>query len=776
MKLSTPLSDIKGVGEKTWLQLQAAGLVTAGDLIQFLPRTYEDYTKVSQISELHPGNVVVRGTISQISSRYVRRGLHVTTAVLSDGSGKVPMTWFNQPYRAKHLAGGGEWLVAGEFAFSQRRYQLLNPSVRSSEEVIESGNAIVPIYRQVSGLKSTQLRTFIEEIRPVITMLPELLPEQFVSHANLSTYADAMLALHFPENSSDVERGKQRIGFQELVELLYASELNRADNAALESYVIDFDLEAVKQFVAALPFRLTNDQRRAAWDIIQNFASGIPMNRLLQGDVGSGKTVVAGLAALVAARAGYQTAIMAPTELLARQHAETLAQLLEPFGVTVGLLIGSLHRKPKDQLKQQIAGGSIAVTVGTHALLQESVTFHQLGFVVIDEQHRFGVAQRQKLLAKSTVADNGATRRLQGEGKPLEFTSKGKVEGQAPPRAVLPHLLAMTATPIPRSLQLTVYGELEVSLLQEKPVGRKPIITKIISPTSRTGLLANVDKEIEQGRQVYVVCPLIEEQEGGGKKEEGRKSQDTPASGGSRRGNSQTTFSVRQKNSLGVDREPGPEESESTNKKSETFWETNVVAGNLELASVAAEYERLQKTALKHRRIGLLHGKMAADEKDAVMRRFVAREIDVLVSTTVVEVGVDVPNATVMIIEGAERFGLAQLHQLRGRVGRSEHQSYCYLVTTESKQTTSLRLRELEHSNDGFYLAEKDLELRGPGEIYGRMQHGQLNLQVASLADTRAIVAVKRAIAWAKENGIDLLQYEGMRERVERYRRLTTLN
>ena len=574
-------------------------------------------------------------------------------------------------------------------------------------------------------------------------MLPELLPEQFVSHANLSTYADAMLALHFPENSSDVERGKQRIGFQELVELLYASELNRADNAALESYVIDFDLEAVKQFVAALPFRLTNDQRRAAWDIIQNFASGIPMNRLLQGDVGSGKTVVAGLAALVAARAGYQTAIMAPTELLARQHAETLAQLLEPFGVTVGLLIGSLHRKPKDQLKQQIAGGSIAVTVGTHALLQESVTFHQLGFVVIDEQHRFGVAQRQKLLGKGSK---------------------------------MPHLLAMTATPIPRSLQLTVYGELEVSLLQEKPVGRKPIITKIISPTSRTGLLANVDKEIEQGRQVYVVCPLIEEQEGGGKKEEGRKSQDTPASGGSRRGNSQTTFSVRQKNSLGVDREPGPEESESTNKKSETFWETNVVAGNLELASVAAEYERLQKTALKHRRIGLLHGKMAADEKDAVMRRFVAREIDVLVSTTVVEVGVDVPNATVMIIEGAERFGLAQLHQLRGRVGRSEHQSYCYLVTTESKQTTSLRLRELEHSNDGFYLAEKDLELRGPGEIYGRMQHGQLNLQVASLADTRAIVAVKRAIAWAKENGIDLLQYEGMRERVERYRRLTTLN
>ncbi len=691
MKLSTPLDQIKGVGEKTWLQLQAAGLLTVGDLVEFLPRAYEDYTKVSKITELTPGNVVVRGRISAVASRYVRRGLHVTTAVLSDESGKVPLTWFNQPYRAKHLAGNSEWLVAGEFTFSQRRYQILNPSTRSSEEVIETGGSIMPIYRQVAGLKTAQLRKMIEEIRPVITMLPEVLPEKLVKHVNMLSYADAVLALHFPENSADVETGKQRIGFQELIELLYAAELNRADNAALESYAISFDLDAVKQFVAQLPFRLTNDQRRAAWDIIQNFESGVPMNRLLQGDVGSGKTVVAGLSALVAARAGFQSAIMAPTELLARQHAETLSAMLEPFSVSVGLLVGSLKKKPKDELKQQIASGAVAVTVGTHALIQESVNFHKLGFVVIDEQHRFGVAQRQKLMTKS---------------------------------AKMPHLLAMTATPIPRSLQLTVYGELEVSLLQEKPSGRKPILTKIVSPVSRTTLLGSVDREIEHGRQVYVVCPLIEELEGRGKKEEGRGDN----------------------------------------------------AFNSELASVTAEYERLKKTVLKHRRIGLLHGKMPADDKDRVMKQFASHELDVLVSTTVIEVGVDVPNATVMIIEGAERFGLAQLHQLRGRVGRSEHQSYCYLVTTESKQTTSLRLRELEHSNDGFYLAEKDLEMRGPGEIYGRVQHGQLDLQVASLADTRSIVAVKDAIAWAKENGIDLLQYEGMRGRVERYRRLTTLN
>ncbi len=707
MKLTSTLDQIKGVGEKTWLQLRAAGLNTVSDLAEFLPRTYEDYTKVSRIVDLHPGNVVVRGKITNISSRYVRRGLHITQAVLSDESGKVPLTWFNQPYRATHLKGGGEWLVAGEFGLSNRRYQIMNPSVRASSEVVESGQSIVPIYRQVGGLKTAQLRSLIEQIRPVITMLPEHIPPLLQKRFNLFGYADAMLALHFPETTDDIMHGKQRIAFQEVLELLYASVLNRADNAALESWQIPFDLAAVKTFVAKLPFRLTDDQRRAAWDIIQSFESGVPMNRLLQGDVGAGKTVVAGIAALVAARAGYQSAIMAPTELLARQHAETLATLLEPFGVTVGLLVSSLKKKPKDELKSQVKSGAVAVTVGTHALLQESVTFHKLGFVVIDEQHRFGVHQRQKLLGKGHK---------------------------------LPHLLAMTATPIPRSLQLTMYGDLDISILRQKPAGRKPIITRIHSPASYKSLFSEVDKEIERGRQVYVVCPLIEGQAENGK--------------------------------VAVNKSTAASASSGDDPKSKLQNPSSII----ELASVTAEYERLQKTAFKHRRIGLLHGKMTADEKDHVMKQFASHELDILVSTTVIEVGVDVPNATVMVIEGAERFGLAQLHQLRGRVGRSDHQSYCYLIPTESKHTTSLRLKELERSNDGFYLAERDLEMRGPGEIYGRAQHGQLNLQVANLADTRMIAEVKRAIVWARENGINLLQYEGMRERVERYRRMTTLN
>jgi ATP-dependent DNA helicase RecG len=679
MRLDTPLGDIKGVGPKTVEQLAVAGFHNVGDLIEFLPRRYEDYTQVSRIIDITPGNVVIRGKISNVTARYVRRGLHVTQAVLSDDSGKVPLTWFNQPYRAKYLTTAGEWVVAGEFALSQRRYQIMNPSTRHSDELIEAGTSVVPIYRQLAGLKTAVVQKILEEIRPIITMMPELLPAEIISHFKLLSFADALVALHFPESSKDVAEGKKRIAFQEMLELLYAAKLNKDANATLESWHIPFDVAKTKEFVTELPFRLTNDQRRAAWDIIQNFESSTPMNRLLQGDVGSGKTIVAGIAALVAAHAGYQTALMAPTDLLARQHAATLSQLLEPFGISTGLLVGSMKKSAKETLKTHIADGSVAVTIGTHAVIQDSVHFHKLGFVVIDEQHRFGVNQRQKLLTKS---------------------------------AKMPHVLSMTATPIPRSLQLTMYGDLDISILKEKPAGRKEIFTKIVSPNSRASLLSSVDAEIEKGRQVYIVCPLIE----------------------------------------------------------------GDASADIEQKSVKFEYDRLRKSTLKHRRIGLLHGKLPADEKDGVMQQFANHELDVLVSTTVIEVGVDVPNATVMVIEGAERFGLAQLHQLRGRVGRSDHQSYCYLVPTESRQTTNTRLRELAQSNDGFYLAEKDLELRGPGEIYGRAQHGELNMQVASITDMTLVKQVRSAIAWAEANKLDLLQYEGMKRRVEKYRRLTTLN
>lgn len=676
MNLELPLEAVKGVGEKTAEQLHAAGLDTIYDLITFLPRAYEDFSEVVTIADIRPGKRTIRAHCEKVEIKRVRRSMTVTTAVLSDGTAKLNAVWFNQPYRAAQLKGDDEYYFSGTFEFSYNRYQLTNPSAEKVNDMPVSTDRIVPIYRAIKGLKSQLVRKLLIELRPYVRVLPDPLPGDIVKSQKLLPYAEALLALHFPKSSDDIERARERLAFDELFDLLLAAELNKQSHASLKGWHIPFDQPAVKDFVAGLPFQLTDAQRRAAWEIIQDFERDIPMNRLLQGDVGSGKTVVAGLAARQAASAGFQSAIMAPTEILASQHAETLTTLLQPFGVTVGLLTGSVKGKAREELYKQIASGGVDVVVGTHALIQDTVTFHRLGFVVIDEQHRFGVAQRQQLLQKSDH---------------------------------MPHLLAMTATPIPRSLALTVYGELDVSILNERPKGRKPILTKLWSPNSRTQLYDLIEEQLAQGRQAYVICSLIDDN-----------------------------------------------------------------ADN-ELKSVQAEYKKLRIGPFKHRQIGLLHGKLKPAEKEAVMAEFASGKIDILVSTTVVEVGVDVPNATVIMIENADRFGLAQLHQLRGRVGRSEHQSYCYLVMSDSK-APSKRLREIEKSNDGFHLAQVDLDLRGPGEIYGRAQHGDLNLQIATLGDTQLIARAQReAKAFVVANR-DLLQYKQLANQVEQYQRLTKLN
>lgn len=677
MNLSTSLGNIKGVGEKTSAQLESAGLATVGDLIAFLPRKHEDFSEIVEINTISPGKRTIKARAESVEIKRVRRGLTVTSATLNDGTGKLKATWFNQPYRVTQLKDSAtEFYFSGDFEFSYNRYQLTNPSVELVKDMPVQTDRILPVYRQVKGLKSQIVRKLLVELRPLMTMLPETLPAEIVAKEGLLSYSQAILGLHFPSNLDDITRAKERLAFEELFQLLVASQLNREENAALEGWPIPFDGQGVKQFVSQLPFALTNAQRIAAWEIIQDLEKATPMNRLLQGDVGSGKTVVAGIAALSSANAGFQTAVMAPTEILARQHAETLRQLLEPFGITVGLLIGSLKGKVRTALYEEIKKGSVAIVVGTHALIQDAVDFHRLGLVVIDEQHRFGVTQRQKLLSK---ADK------------------------------MPHLLAMTATPIPRSLQLTVFGELDVSVLNERPQNRKSIITKITSPVSQKSVYASIDVEIKRGQQAYVICSLIND-------------------------------------------------SEQSDKK-----------------SVETEYRKLKNSVFGHRNIGLLHGRMKADEKEQVMSDFKARKYDILVSTTVVEVGVDVPNASVILIENADHFGLAQLHQLRGRVGRGEHQSYCFLMMSDTKQP-SQRLRELERSNDGFYLAQVDLELRGPGEIYGRAQHGALNLQVANLADTKLIAKAQQAAKTFVASGADLLQYKQLAHEVEKYQRLTTLN
>ncbi len=708
MQLDASLKDIKGVGPKTAEQFAAAGLRTVRELIYFFPRTYEDFSHLTAIAVIRPGNVTLRGKFEDIRTRRVRRSMTVTEATLADATGKVACVWFNQSYRVQQISTDKEFLVSGEFGLQRNKYQVVSPSV----EVVDGDNIsvgrIVPVYRQVAGLKTQLVRKILVELKPYILALDETLPAEIVAKEKLMSHADAVYALHFPGEAAELERAKERLGFEELLALVTASLMNRADNDALESHQIVFNTKDAQDFVGRLPFSLTNAQRVAAWEAIQNLSDDKPMNRLLQGDVGSGKTVVAGLIAYIAARAGFQAAFMAPTELLASQHAETLQALLAPFEVSVALLTGSVKAKARKTLYENIANGTVEVVVGTHALIQDTVQFHNLGFVVIDEQHRFGVEQRQKLLAKASAAGNGAVRRLQGEGESLELTSKDKAEGRAPRRPIMPHLLAMTATPIPRSLQLTIYGELDISILGEKPANRLPIKTEIISPNSRAQMYEKVEAEIEAGHQVYVICPRIEE---------------------------------------GVD----------------------------EQKSVEAEIKRLRQGPFRHRQIGLLHGKLTPADKRAAMLEFASGKTDILVSTTVVEVGVDVPNATVIVIEGADTFGLAQLHQLRGRVGRSELQSYCYLVPSTS-QRPSRRLRELEKSNDGFYLAEKDLELRGPGEIYGRAQHGDLNLQMANIGDTRLTKRVRAAAEWLIAHQAQLADYPALVEEISRYRRLTTLN
>lgn len=677
MNTQSSLVKVKGVGARTADQFAVAGLQTVGELIDFLPRKHEDFSRVVAISDITPGKMTIRARCEKVSTRPVRRGLRITTATLVDDSGKLQAVWFNQPYRETQLKDSSdEFFFSGEFEFNYNRYQLTNPSAEKVSDMPVQTDRVLPVYPAIKGLKSQLVRKILSELRPLITMLPETLPSSIVMSENLLSRSEAILGMHFPNTMSEVERARERLAFEELFQLILASQLNKKENSQLKGWKIPFEQPVVAGFVKKLPFALTNAQRRAAWEILQDFENETPMNRLLQGDVGSGKTVVAGLAARQASSHGLQTAVMAPTEILASQHAETLLNLLEPFGVKVGLLTASVKGKQRQILYENIKNGSVDVVVGTHALIQKTVEFHKLGFVVVDEQHRFGVLQRQELLKKSPK---------------------------------MPHMLAMSATPIPRSLALTVYGELDISILNERPKGRKPIKTKIWSPNSRAQLYELVDKEIAAGRQAYVICSLIDDN--------------------------------------------------SAN----------------DMKSVEAEYKKLKNSLFKHRRIGLLHGKLPAEEKAAVMTAFSRGEIDILVSTTVVEVGVDVPNATVMIIEDADAFGLAQLHQLRGRIGRSSHQSYCFLVTSDSNKPSE-RLREIERSNDGFYLAEVDLRMRGPGEIYGKAQHGALNLQVASLADTQLIARAQRSAARFIQSNMNINDFRELAREVSKYQRLTTLS
>jgi ATP-dependent DNA helicase RecG len=677
VEINSPITELKGVGEELAKKLAILHIHTVNDLIENFPRKYEDYSNIVPVGQLKPGVVTIEANITQIKGRYVRRGMHITEAIATDETGSVRLVWFNQPYRATATKHGQPYFIAGEYGLRRGRFSILNPACELASDFPVNTARIIPIYRETKGLKSHYIRRLIREALNQFKDLPEHLPTWLVEEQDLISHTQAVSEMHFPTSAEDLELAKKRLGFEEVFELSLAALLNKYELAHEHALLIPFREKLAKDFVSSLPFKLTDAQRKVVWTIYKDMEQSYPMNRLVEGDVGSGKTVIAAMAALMAMEQGFQVAFMAPTEILARQHADTLFNLLNSvnYGGHVGLLIGGMAAKQKELVREKIAKGDIRLIVGTHALITEKVDMHKLGLIIIDEQHRFGVDQRKKLQAKA---------------------------------GHMPHVLHMTATPIPRSLALTLYGELDISILDEMPPGRQPIATKLCSPNSRKQLYEKIDKEIENGRQMFVVCPLITD-------------------------------------------------SETSEGK-----------------SVEEVYDKLVKE-FRHRKVGMLHGQMKSQEKDGQMQKFVNREYDILVSTTVIEVGVDVPNASVMLIEGAERFGLAQIHQLRGRVGRGAHQSYCFLMLSDSK-APSPRLQALESTTDGFKLAELDLRLRGPGAIYGLSQHGALDLRVASLSDTKLIYAARTSAQKFIDKKENLRKYTELNIKVAKLRAITNLN
>ncbi len=667
MDLAAPIQEVKGIGPKTAEVLHKAGIFTLRDLVYHLPRDYENFQQAQKISDLKPGNVVVKAKVENISLRRMRRNLILVEATLRDDSGAIKTIWFNQPYRAKQFDAGKDYYFAGMMSLSYGHYQITNPSATLADDYDAKANTakIQPIYPARGSVKSQDFKKFIKTIENNIALIPDMIP-------NFEGRADALFNVHFPETLETAKAGREYLATEELFSLLLAARLNREENQKLRTHPIRGDMEKLKHFIEKLPFKLTNAQRRATWEIIQDMEQEIPMNRLLQGDVGSGKTMVAALSCYVAANAGMQAAIMAPTEVLATQHAESLAKL---FGkkLNVALLTGST--KHKSELKKHIKNGEVDLVIGTHALITDDTEFKNLGLAIIDEQHRFGVMQRQKLLAKAHT---------------------------------MPHLLSMTATPIPRSLQLTIFGDLSVSILDELPAGRQPITTKIVSPNSTKQMWAAIEQELITKHQVYYICKKIDEK------------------------------------------------------------------GTSELSSVKKEYQKIAHQFPNYN-VAYLHGKMKPAEKDEIMNLFAKGNINILVSTTVVEVGVNVPNATVMVIADADQYGLSQLHQLRGRVGRGSDASYCYLINSDSSAPTR-RLREIEHSQDGFYLAEVDLKLRGPGELYGSLQHGALDLRIATITDTKLVHKADNLVKQFRQKGYNMLEYKELSDSVRKYQRLTTLN
>ena len=637
MHLEDDVRYLKGIGEQRARLLEKLEIRTVYDLISYFPRAYEDRSVVRDLAELEDGETAcVRAVVlsTPIVSR-IRKGMNLTRFRIADDSGAAEVTFFNQPYVKNSLSVGGRYTFYGKFQKYGNRRNLLNPSYEKSEQEGHKTGRIVPVYRLTSGITQRVIADAVSQgLAECLGEVKDLLPAETIRRCGLIDIHTAYRSIHAPEDMSAAALARQRLVFEELFTLACALGSMKNRRRTLSGYTVP--LRDPAEFAASLPFQLTSAQNRAIGEALADMASGRAMNRLVQGDVGSGKTMVAAACIWAVCSSGFQAAFMAPTELLADQHFRTFSDLLEPMGIRVVQLKGSMGAKARREAREMLSLGQAQLAVGTHALLSEGVEFQDLALAVTDEQHRFGVNQRAALAAKTRD----------------------------------PHVLVMSATPIPRTLALILYGDLDVSVIDELPPGRQKVDTYAVGEDMRPRIERFISRLVEEGRQVYIVCPMIEEGE-----------EDTA-----------------------------------------------------DLRSAAEEYEHLQSEVFPQYRLGLLHGKMKAQDKEAAMASFVSGETQILVSTTVVEVGVDVPNAALMVVENADRFGLSQLHQLRGRVGRGKHKSYCVLFEGKGGGVSAERLDALVKESDGFRISEEDLKLRGPGDFFGSRQHGLPTLHVADLS------------------------------------------
>ena len=668
-KLSDPITILRGVGPAKQKLFEALNIFTLGDLICHFPRGYEDRTKLLPLAQLEVDKPACFRAMVMSTPRtnHIRKGLDLTKVQVADHTGRLNLTFFNSKYAAEHLEYGREYIFYGCLSGDFSAYGMTNPIFEDVDSAAVTTRRVMPIYPLTAGLTNAAVLKAVKQALAICDPPEEVLPEALRQRYDILGAGEAYHVIHEPRSMEQAAQARKRMIFEEF--FVFSAGLSLMRAARTQKRSAPYQSTELSPFRQQLPFTLTGAQQRAIDEILSDLKKGVPMNRLVQGDVGSGKTMVAAGAAYCAAINGCQSALMAPTEILAEQHYASLSGLFAPMGITVALLTGSMTPKEKRTVREALETGSAQIAVGTHALISESTVFHDLGLVITDEQHRFGVGQRSRLSAKGTD----------------------------------PHLLVMSATPIPRTLALLMYGDLDVSILDELPPGREAVDTFLVGESYRPRINAFIRKQVAEGHQCFIVCPAVEENEG------------------------------------------------------------------LDIKSASVWAETLQKTVFPDLRIALLHGQMKGAEKEAAMAAFARREADVLVATTVIEVGVDVPNATLMVIEDADRFGLSQLHQLRGRVGRGSSKSYCILTTHNRNPETVARLKALCKTTDGFKIAEEDLKLRGPGDFFGSRQSGLPAFRMADLSfDLELLKQAQQASAqWIEDSGTqDSPEAAALRRRV----------